>query len=97
MNDERFNEYNLKRNELIKKYKMQKIKNIFLVLGIGAAIVALIITLFLLTLINEAVAIVLSAVVVMITIIFTRIRVVTINHIRDEKLRLFEEDDPTFR
>ena len=96
MENEKFQKYTAKRNELLKKYKNEKIKAIFSTLGIGVAAIAVFWVLYALSIFNVAVTLVLTAVFVMITVIFTRIRVVTINHTRDEKLRLFEDNDPTF-
>lgn len=96
MDDSRFEKYNAKRKEIIKQYNSKKLKEVLLTMVTGAAVVALAWILCVVSFINIAVCLVLTAVAVMITVIFARIRVVTVNHIRDEKLRLFEDDDPTF-
>ena len=96
MNEEKFAKYNEKREELISKYKKQKLKTFAIIMLVGIGLIGLCWGLFFLDFFNEAVTLVLTAVFVMITIIFARIRIVTIDHIRDEKLRLFEDNDPTF-
>ena len=96
MNEEKFAKYNAKREELIAKYKKQKVKAVIITMLIGIGLVGVCWGLFFLDIFNEAVTLVLTAVFVMITIILTRMRAVTIDHIRDEKLRLFEDNDPTF-
>ena len=94
MNDRNFEKYNTKRNEIIAKYKKQKLTNVFSVLGIGAALILIV---FLLKdILNIAVTLVLIAVIAMITIIFARIRYVSVNYVMEQKLRDFENEDPTF-
>lgn len=94
MNDKNFEKYNTKRNEIIAKYKKQKLTNVFSVLGIGAALILIV---FLLRdILNIAVTLVLIAVIAMITIIFARIRYVSVNYVMEQKLRDFENEDPTF-
>ncbi len=96
MNNEEFAKYNQKRNELLRKYKIEKLKAVFLIFAIGLLELAITWGLFAVKFINIAVALVLTAVLVMLTVILARIRAVTVNHTRDEKLRLFEDSDPTF-
>ena len=96
MEQDKFEQYNLKRNELLKKYKAEKIRQVLKTLGIFALAIVIAWVLHFLKIFNIAVSLVLTAVFVMMGVIFARIRAVTVDHTRDEKLRLFEDSDPTF-
>ena len=88
--------YNEKRKEILSEYRNKKIKSVFLTLLVGTLAIATVWILFFVHLFNIAVTLVLTAVFVMISVIFARIKVVTVNHVRDERLRLFEDSDPKF-
>ena len=96
MESEKFEKYNAKRKEILIKYKKQKFKSVFLTLSLGAVAIALTWILHMVSFINVAVALVLTAVFVMMSVIFARMRAVTVNHVRDKELQLFEDNDPTF-
>lgn len=96
MDDEKMSKYNEKRKEILSEYRNKKIKSVFLTLLVGTLAIATVWILFFVHLFNIAVTLVLTAVFVMISVIFARIKVVTVNHVRDERLRLFEDSDPKF-
>lgn len=93
MNNEDYKRYNEKRHGIIKEYKKKKLLNSLVILLVG--IVSVIISVLLFQT-NVAVPIVLSVIIVMVTIIYLRIRIVTINHTMQTKLRFFEQEEPTF-
>ena len=94
MKSENFEKYNNRRNALISKYKKEKRVNVLTVLGVGAALLILVVLLR--NLLNIAVTLLLSAISIMITVIFARIRYVTINYVMEQKLRDLESEDPNF-
>lgn len=83
--------YNKQREDIIRDCKRKKLINAVSVLGIGAVLV-LIVVLLNGVLFNIAVTLVLSAMIIMISIIFMRIRIVTINHIMQTRLMKFENN-----
>ncbi len=91
MDNKMLEKYTQKRKDLIKDYKSKKMKNIFCILGIALLVVGLDVALsFVID--NIAVTLVIGAMVVMFSIIYMRIRVVTINHAMQQKLQQFEQD-----
>ena len=91
MDDRMFKKYSNKRKELIEYYKNKKLKNIFCILGIAFLVVVIDVALsFIIKYI--AVTLIVGAMVVMFSIIYMRIRVVTINHAMQQKLQQFEQD-----
>ncbi len=94
MKSEKLEKYNQKRRALIALYRKKKLINLLLIFGAGAA---LLVTVVLLQgVLNIAVTLVLSAMIIMITVIFARIRAVTINHTLQSHLRLYEQEEPEF-
>ena len=90
MNNNQYEKYNDERNKLIKEFKAQKTKNVVIILAVTVVVLALIVALgFLIN--NVAVALVVGVIVVIFSIIFLRMRVVTINHSMQNKLRYFED------
>lgn len=94
MDNEQFKKYNDGRNEIIDDYRKKKIKNSLLILLITAILVTLIILLR--HILNIAVTIVSSVMIIMIAIIFTRIRIVTLEHTKQTQLRFYEQNEPIF-
>lgn len=92
MDPKRLENYQQKRKSIIKEYRAKKIKSIFAVLGIGGAVAAAILLVGGALLKNIPVTAVLTLITVLFTIIYMRIRVVTVNHTMQQKLLLFEED-----
>lgn len=95
MNNSDFEKYNQKRQDVIKKYKKKKLKEVLLILAVGLASVIVIACLNGVVF-NIAVTLVLSAMVIMFTVIFARIRAVTVNHILQTRLQFLEQDEPAF-
>ena len=62
----------------------------------AAGVLLLIIVIALKDFLNIAVTLVLSAMIIMVTVIFARIRVVTINYTMSSRLRLYEQEEPQF-
>lgn len=94
MGNDRAEKYNRKRQEMIALYRKKKLVSTFSILLAGAALLVLVAVLK--NVLNIAVSLVLSAMIVMITVIFTRIRIVTVNHIMESQLRLLEQEEPEF-
>ena len=90
MNNNQYDKYNDERNKIIKEFKSRKAKNIITIIAITAAVLALIVLLGI-VIHNVAVALVIGAIVVIFSVIFLRMRVVTINHSMQNKLRFFED------
>ena len=91
MDEKTLEKYSIKRKELIAYYKNKKLKNIFCILGIALAVIGLdIVMSFVIN--NIAVSLIVGAMVVMFAVIYLRIRVVTINHVMQQKLQQFEQD-----
>ncbi len=91
MDDKAYAKYNEKRNAIIAEYRKKKMKNVGLVLGIGfgIAIVCFLVGWFGLK--NIPVTAVITLVAALFSILYARIRVVTINHARQQKLMEFED------
>lgn len=94
MENDRFEMYNAKRNQIISQYKKKKRINVLAVLLIGLLLLAIVVALK--DILNIAVTLVLSAMIIMVTVIFARIRAVTINHTMDSRLKLYEQEEPEF-
>lgn len=92
MDPKQLEEYHQKRRAIIRKYRVQKIKNIFTVLGGGIAAVALILLIGGWWLKNIPVTAVLTLITVLFTVIYMRICMVTVHHTMQQTLLLFEED-----
>lgn len=92
MDPKRYEEYQQKRKSLIKKYRAEKRKRVLLVLGVGAAAAAVILSVGGLWLKNIPVTAVLTLITVLFTVIYMRIQAVTVNHTLQQKLLLFEEN-----
>lgn len=90
MNNNQYEKYNEERNKLIKEFNAQKTKNIVVILAVTVAVLALIVVLGI-AINNVAIALVVGAIVVIFSIIFLRMRIVTINHSMQNKLRFFED------
>lgn len=94
MKSEKLERYNQKRQSLIAAYRKKKLINLLAIFGAGA--VLLVTVALLQDVLNIAVTLVLGAMIVMITVIFARIRAVTINHTLQSQLRLYEQEEPDF-
>lgn len=94
MGNDRAEKYNRKRQEMIALYRKKKLVSTFSILLAGAALLVLVAALK--NVLNIAVSLVLSAMIIMITVIFARIRIVTVNHIMESQLRLLEQEEPEF-
>lgn len=94
MGNDRAEKYNRKRRELIAAYRKKKLVSTVSILLAGAALLVLVAILK--NVLNIAVSLVLSAMIIMITVIFARIRIVTVNHIMESQLRLLEQEEPEF-
>ncbi len=90
MNNNQYEKYNEERNKLLKEFKAQKTKNIVVILAVTLVVLALIVVLGI-VIKNVAVALVVGAIVVIFSVIFLRMRVVTINHSMQNRLRFFED------
>lgn len=94
MGSDRAEKYNRKRQEMIALYRKKKLVSTFSILLAGVALLVLVAALK--NVLNIAVSLVLSAMIIMITVIFARIRIVTVNHIMESQLRLLEQEEPEF-
>ena len=92
MKSEKLEKYNQKRQSLIAAYRKKKLINLLAIFGAGA--VLLVTVALLQDVLNIAVTLVLGAMIVMITVIFARIRAV--NHTLQSQLRLYEQEEPDF-
>ena len=90
MNDNQYEKYNDQRNKIIKEFKLQKMKNIVIILVAAFLALSLVVALGLI-INNVAVAIVVGIIVVIFSIIFLRMRVVTINVSMQKRLQFFED------
>ena len=88
MKSEKLEKYNQKRQSLIAAYRKKKLINLLAILLVTVALLQ--------DVLNIAVTLVLGAMIVMITVIFARIRAVTINHTLQSQLRLYEQEEPDF-
>ncbi len=92
MKAEQFEQYTRERNAIIKEYRQKKFKTCLPILLIG---VALVLTIYLVggfALSNIPVTAVLMLITGIFTIIYLRIKMVTINHALQKKLHQFEDE-----
>ena len=86
-----FEKYNQERNAIIKEYRGKKLKTCLPILLIGVALVAIIYLVGGFALSNIPVTAVLMLITGIFTIIYLRIKIVTINHALQKKLHEFED------
>lgn len=86
-----FEKYNAGRRAIIAGYRKKKLVNVLAVLLIGAVLLGLCQLIG-----NIGVRAVLSAVIIMITVIFARVRAVTIDHAMQTRLNFYEQEEPEF-
>ncbi len=91
MDNKQYEKYNEERNKIIKEFKKQKSKNTFIILGIALLVLALVVILGTTVINNIAIAIVVGIIVVIFSVIFLRMRIVTINVSMQKKLQFFED------
>ncbi|MBQ6824791.1 MAG: hypothetical protein IJP27_09065 [Clostridia bacterium] len=84
--------YTQERQALIKEYTLKKLKQVLLVLGIGIAVVIAILLVGGLWLENIPVTAILALIAGIFTILYARIRAVTVNHAMQKKLHQFEDE-----
>ena len=94
MQDNRFEQYNAKRAQIIAAYRTKKLLQVLLILG--AAAVLIVVINLLPSLFNIAVRLVSSVMIGIFAIIFCRIRAVTLEHTKQQKLEFLEEHEPAF-
>ena len=94
MPDDRFEKYNTRRAEISRRYRAKKWTQVLLILG-GAVLLIVIINL-LSAWLNIAVRLVSSVLLGLFSIIFARIRTVTLEHAKQQKLEFLEEHEPAF-
>ena len=92
MDPNSLNAYYQKRKNIIKEYRAKKYKNVLLVLSVGFIAVGLILLVGGVFLKNIPITAVLTLIAVLFTVIYARIRAVTVEHTLQKKLLLFEED-----
>lgn len=90
MDNNQYEKYNEQRNQIIKEFKAQKTKNIAIILVVAAVVLALVVAIGF-AIDNVAIAIVLGIMVVIFSVIFLRMRVVTINVSMQKRLQFFED------
>ena len=91
MDAEKYEKYSNKRSELLKEYKLKKLKSCGLVILV--AVFALILTVLLAVLIdNVAVGLVIGMMIVIFAVIMLRVRVVTVNHTLQSRLQYLEQE-----
>ncbi len=93
MTEQAYAEYTQRRKAILKEYGQKKLKSSLIVLGVGGAIVAAILLIGGLVLDNIPVTAILALIAGIFTILYARIRVVTINHTLQKKLHQFEDDE----
>lgn len=86
-----FDKYNAGRRALVAEYKKKKYLNVLIVLLVGAALFVAVQFIG-----NIAVRAVLSAMIIMITVIFARVRAVTVEHALQTRLNFYEQEEPDF-
>ena len=91
MNAEQFEKYNEERKKIIKEYRGKKLKAAVPILCVGAAILLILLLVGGFALSNIPVTAVLMLIVGIFTIIYLRIKTVTINHALQKKLHEFED------
>lgn len=92
MKAEAFEKYTQERKAILKEYGKKKWKSCLLVFGVGAAIVAAILLVGGMLLKNIPVTAVLALIAGIFTVLYMRIKVVTINHALQKKLHQFEDE-----
>ncbi len=96
MKNDAFEKYNDERDEIIAEYNKNKVMGVMASLITGVVLLVFDIVMYVLDVFNIAVALVLGAMIVMIAIIFSRIRAVTIESAKQQRLRLYEQNEPEF-
>ena len=91
MNDNQYEKYNDERKKIISDFKNQKTKNIAVVLAAAIAVLAVVLAVGIFVMKNVAIAIVIGIIVVIFSVIFLRMRVVTINVSMQKRLQYFED------
>ena len=86
--------YNQQRQQIIRTFRHKKLLNTIIILVVAAIIITVINLLP--SVFNIAVRLVASALLIIFTIIFIRIRVVMLEHTKQAKLELLEQYEPTF-
>ncbi len=86
-----FDKYNQERQAIIKEYRKKKLKTCLPILAIGIAVVLIIYLVGGFALSNIPVTAVLMLITGIFTIIYLRIKIVTINHALQKKLHDFED------
>lgn len=86
-----FEKYNQERKELLREYGKKKLKSSLLVLAVGGAIVAAILLVGGLVLKNIPITAILALIAGIFTILYMRIKIVTVNHALQKKLHDFED------
>ena len=91
MNAEQFEKYTQERKSIIKEYRQKKLKTGLPILGVGIAVLLTILLVGGFALSNIPVTAVLMLIAGIFTIIYLRIKVVTVNHSLQKKLHDFED------
>ncbi len=91
MDDKAYAKYTEKRNAIIAEYRKKKAKNVGLVLGIGFGITIACFLVGWFVLKNVPVTAILTLIAALFSILYARIRAVTINHAKQQKLMEFED------
>ena len=91
MNAEQFEKYTQERKSIIKEYRQKKLKTCLPILGVGIAVLLTILLVGGFALSNIPVTAVLMLIAGIFTIIYLRIKVVTVNHALQKKLHDFED------
>lgn len=91
MNAEQFEKYTQERKAIIKEYRQKKLKTCLPILAVGIAVVLAILLVGGFALSNIPVTAVLMLITGIFTIIYLRIKVVTVNHALQKKLHEFED------
>ncbi len=86
-----FEKYKQERKEILKEYGKKKLKSSLTVLAVGGAIVVAILLVGGLVLKNIPVTAILALIAGIFTILYMRIKVVTVNHALQKKLHEFED------
>ena len=91
MNAEQFEKYTQERKAIIKEYRQKKLKTCLPIFGVGIAVLLTILLVGGFALSNIPVTAVLMLIAGIFTIIYLRIKVVTVNHALQKKLHEFED------
>ena len=86
--------YNEERRRIIAAYRSKKLVQVLCILGTAAVLIVLINLLP--SLLNIAVRLVAGVMLGIFAIIFARIRIVTLEHAKQQKLSLLEQYEPAF-